>query len=120
MTAVPLWDIPAPTETFRERSEIIKQVDAALATGKATALKGMPGVGKPQMARRFAQSRRQQYDAGIWIVAETGNAILAALGALASQLGVIPQNDPKVTAQQVIEQFCKLHGRWLVVFRQRT
>jgi hypothetical protein len=57
-----VWNIPRPTYHFQERPELIDKIDSALARRGATALTalhGLAGIGKTEMARHFAEIRRE-------------------------------------------------------------
>ncbi len=62
------------------------------AHGKA-ALQGMPGVGKTQLAMKYAAIHRQDYAAGLWVSAASREALLSGFAALAGVLHLPEQNE---------------------------
>ena len=86
-----VWAIPSPTRNFQDRPELIAKINDALSqnrTAALTALHGMGGIGKSQLARRFAEQRQDQYAIGAWLEAESDASLYAALGTLGRQLGL--------------------------------
>jgi tetratricopeptide (TPR) repeat protein len=113
-----LWTIPRPTQNFQERPELIAQIDAALERRPATALTalhGLGGIGKTQMARRYADLRRDRYAAGVWIASEGRPAILTSFAELVPMLGVSVQKEQEATAELAMAALCERQP-WLVVF----
>jgi tetratricopeptide (TPR) repeat protein len=112
------WQIPLPTQNFRERPDIVAKIDQALKAGRATALvalRGLGGIGKTQLARRYADLRRTKYHAGVWIAAQSPADIVASLAGMAGAFGVAPDKDQEETARRVVAQVCA-SPRWLAVF----
>ncbi|HUM92587.1 MAG TPA: ATP-binding protein, partial [Candidatus Competibacter sp.] len=62
------------------------------AHGKA-ALQGMPGVGKTQLALKYAERHRQDYAAGLWVSAASRETLLSGFAALAGVLGLPERNE---------------------------
>ena len=86
-----VWAIPSPTRNFQDRPELIAKINDALSqnrTAALTALHGMGGIGKSQLARRFAEQRQDQYAIGAWLEAESDASLYAAIGTLGRQLGL--------------------------------
>ena len=113
-----VWNIPRPTQNFQDRPELMNRMDAALArSGRTalTALHGLAGIGKSQMARHFADLHRAEYAAGVWINAESEISLLSSFSALAPLLGVAPEKDQQVLTAQAINAL-SAREKWLVVF----
>lgn len=113
-----VWDFPRPTRHFRERPDLMRKIDAALAAGHTTALTamhGLGGIGKSQLARHFAAERMEQYRCGAWINAETPTAMLASFEQFARQLGIAVEKDPLHTAAAVRNALVGLQP-WLLIF----
>ena len=118
-SAVPIWDIPAPTGHFRERPELTRAIEAALAPSQATvaltALNGLGGIGKTQLARHFATSRDKDYKIGVHILADNTASIWSGFASLAGRLGFAELPDQQETAVHAINAICAREP-WLVVF----
>lgn len=113
-----VWSIPRPTEHFQDRPELIAQIDAALdnsAITALTALHGLPGIGKTQMARKFAELRRERYRLGVWIESETEASLLASFSAVSRLLGWPPDQDQRAEALRVINEI-SAREPWLAIF----
>ncbi|MBM3739979.1 MAG: hypothetical protein FJW39_29825 [Acidobacteria bacterium] len=99
-----IFDIPRPTEHFQDRPELLAQIESALATPGVsvtaiTALHGLGGIGKSQLARRYAHLHPDRYQVAAWLDAETEVALMAGLGRLASLLRLPPEQDQRALAQ---------------------
>ena len=113
-----VWTIGPPTQHFQDRPEMIAAIDAALARNTVTALTalhGLGGIGKSQLARRFAEQRSDRYQLGVWLEAETTLSLLGSLAALAPLLGLPPEQDQPTMAARVLNTLCAREP-WLVVF----
>jgi tetratricopeptide (TPR) repeat protein len=112
-----IWAIPLPTHTFQDRPDLIAQIDGSLKKGVTalTALHGLGGIGKTQLARRYAQERHERYKLGVWIEAETEVSLMSSLSALAPLLGVPVEQDQKAMAARMLNEL-STHEPWLVIF----
>ncbi len=102
-----VWNIPRPTEHFQDRPDLIALMDAALDKSKVTALTalhGLAGIGKTQLAQRFAEIRRERYKLGVWIAAETEASLLAGFSAVARLMGLPPEQDQRALAERVVSE----------------
>jgi hypothetical protein len=75
----------------------------------------MGGIGKTQMARSFAELRRERYPLGVWIESETEASLLASFSAVARLLGWPPEQDQRAQAERVINEI-SARQPYLVVF----
>jgi hypothetical protein len=65
--------------TFGFRDELLVQLGTVLAERGAVVLCGLAGVGKTQVAARYAAERRGDFDLGWWATAENRLSLLASL-----------------------------------------
>lgn len=84
---------------FWGREDIISRIDGALFVEKSRrsslrffALCGMGGVGKTQIALRYANSCRTKYDAVFWVSADNQITIEQSFRGIARTLGLIEQH----------------------------
>jgi hypothetical protein len=99
------WTIPPPVRSFTGRhdqlaalrTQLIGQGTATLAP--TTALTGMAGIGKSQLALAYAQRHRGDYTLGWWVPAETELGLLTALADLGVVLG-LPERLPPSRASR--------------------
>lgn len=123
--------IPERNKNFTGRTEIFEQLHHALATditalvatapdASPTALQGMGGVGKTQVAIEYAWRYRSEYDLVWWIPADQSVLVRSSLAALASRLGL-----PAPTATGIEEAAAAVlealrrgepYKRWLLIF----
>ena len=110
-------NVPARNDYFTGREAILDEVHAALANRGRAMLSGLGGMGKTQIAIEHAHRRRDDYDAALWVTAETETALSSGYARLAQVLG-LPQKDEQ--DQQVIVDAVKrgleTHDGWLLVF----
>ncbi len=63
--AKPPFTAPRPTHAFVGRQQLIADVQATLSQSKVTALWGMPGIGKSEVAKMVAHSLREKFPDGV-------------------------------------------------------
>lgn len=117
----PLWQVPFKRNPcFTGREAILARLYAALhAKGRASvtqALCGLGGVGKTQTALEYTYRFRDQYQAILWVRAETRDLLLADLAALAPLLGVASQGESDQSqAVQAVRHWLSTHLGWLLI-----
>jgi Tfp pilus assembly protein PilF len=122
-----IFEVPhRPNPHFRGRRDQLDRLAAAFDAGAgpavlAQAIQGLGGVGKTQLAARYAHEREADY-AGVWWVQAEGAASLAAgYAALAARLGLpLPDGaEPDAVVAAVrgfLEGTAEAGERWLLVF----
>ena len=93
----------------------------AVAVTQVDAIHGLGGVGKTQLAARYARLHRDDYDVIWWLRAEQPVTLRADLAALAVALGprrCRGQTSP--TRSRPPRGWLARHGRWLLVFDNVT
>lgn len=116
-----IWNIPTPVSSFTGRQVELDLLHQQLAADKSaalvptTAIYGLGGIGKTQLALAYASQWRAEYELGWWIPAETPLGILGALTELATALGLPHDLSPKLLASRVRNELSD-RGRWLLVF----
>jgi tetratricopeptide (TPR) repeat protein/transcriptional regulator with XRE-family HTH domain len=110
----PHWSVPLPRNPFfTGREQILETVhrqlggSTAVALTQSSALSGMGGVGKTQIALEYAYGHALDYSAVFWIGAETVESIISSLLRIAEVLQ-LPQRDDQ-DQQRVLAAV----GRWL-------
>ena len=99
-----VWAIPSPTRNFQDRPELIAKIDQSRLqhrTAALTALHGMGGIGKSQLARRFTEQHQDQYAIGGWLEAESDASLYAALGTVGRQLGLPDEPNQQTYALRI-------------------
>ncbi|WP_156249748.1 FxSxx-COOH system tetratricopeptide repeat protein [Lentzea aerocolonigenes] len=120
----PVWgNVPPRNPNFTGRRELLEQLGKRLTAGGTTAvlpsaLHGMGGIGKTQMATEYIYRHSQDYDLIWWIEAARVTQIRASLTDLARQLG-LPGASESNTAVPAVREALRLgrpFRRWLLVF----
>ena len=90
-----IFNVPVMTRTFVGRERALEQLargpagDGAVAVTQVDAIHGLGGVGKTQLAARYARMHRGDYDVIWWLRAEQPATLRADLAALAVALGLV-------------------------------
>src|SRR5581483_10788013 len=101
---------------FTGRETVLRQLHESL-SNSPQALSGLGGIGKTQTALEYAYRYAYEYQAILWVRAETREALLASLAVYAHQfsLPVQYEQDPYRVAKMVI-QWLTNQTHWLLVF----
>src|SRR5947209_9160064 len=85
-----IWQVPLPRNpNFTGRAELLEQVHTTLSqsgTAAVTALAGLAGIGKTQLALEYAYRYASDYDLIWWVRAETETSLAGDLAALSARL----------------------------------
>ena len=97
--SLPCYCIPSGISgRFYGRENVIKSIEEALqprqnaSNIRSFALYGMGGVGKTQIALRYATSHRNDYDAILWISADNSIKMAQSFLEVAQRLELMPDN----------------------------
>jgi tetratricopeptide (TPR) repeat protein/DNA-binding XRE family transcriptional regulator len=119
----PYWHVPLPRNLyFTGREEVLKTlhtqlgVDQAVALTQSSALHGLGGVGKTQIALEYAYRYTLEYSAVFWVTAETDEQVVAAFLCIAEVLQ-LPQRANKEQQQVIaaVQRWLSTHGQWLLI-----
>ncbi|HEY7416377.1 MAG TPA: tetratricopeptide repeat protein, partial [Ktedonobacteraceae bacterium] len=123
-TFPPYWSVPLPRNLFfTGREEILKKLhtqlrsEQVIALTHASALHGLGGVGKTQIALEYAYRYALEYSAVFWIGAETEEQIILSLLHIAEVLR-LPERDTKDQQHMVaaVQRWLATHGQWLLIW----
>ncbi|HVV23271.1 MAG TPA: FxSxx-COOH system tetratricopeptide repeat protein, partial [Pseudonocardiaceae bacterium] len=120
----PVWgNVPPRNPNFTGREELLEQLGKRLTAGGTTAvlpsaLHGMGGIGKTQIATEYIYRHLQDYDVIWWIEAARQTQIRASLTELARQLGLGGATEANTAVRAVREALRtgRPYRRWLLVF----
>jgi tetratricopeptide (TPR) repeat protein/DNA-binding XRE family transcriptional regulator len=120
----PHWSVPLPRNPFfTGREEILEALHAQLSGSQVTALTqssalhGLGGVGKTQVALEYAYRHALEYSAIFWIGAETDEQIVASLLHMAETLQ-LPEREDKDQQRLVtaVQRWLTTHNQWLLIW----
>jgi hypothetical protein len=112
----------APNSAFTGRDAELKDLrkklyeGAAAAVTQAVVVHGLGGVGKTMLAVEYAWKYMGDYDAVLWVNADSSAALDAGLAALAPVLG-LPETDEREHLNQTkaVLTWLRDHERWLLI-----
>ncbi|MGA6164422.1 FxSxx-COOH system tetratricopeptide repeat protein [Amycolatopsis magusensis] len=119
----PIWgNVPPRNPNFTGRGELLGQLAKRLNSGTTavlpSALHGLGGIGKTQMAAEYIYRHLPDYDLVWWIDAAHTTQIRAGLTQLAAALGLPGSSEANIAVPAVIEALRtgRPFRRWLLVF----
>jgi tetratricopeptide (TPR) repeat protein len=120
-----IFNVPPRSPNFTGRGELLQSLrrqlgdTAASAVVQASAVHGLGGVGKTQLAIEYAHRFASDYDLVWWIPAEQPSSVSGRLSMLARRLGL-----PELPSleEQVAALFDELgqRDRWLLIYDNAT
>jgi tetratricopeptide (TPR) repeat protein len=120
----PFWKVPMPSNPyFTGRDAFLHELHARFQAERQAAvmrpqiLCGLGGIGKTQAALEYAYRFRNDYQAVLWVGAETPETLLADYRALA-QLFELPEqaSTNQVVVQDAVKRWFQGHTNWLLIF----
>jgi hypothetical protein len=125
----PVWNVPGRLASFTGRMDLLERIEEFLrqpeprdAVGPVvavTALRGMGGVGKTQLAIEYAWQHAEDYLLVWWIDAEQSGLLGEKVAALASRLNLPSSGVVAEDATAVLSQLAH-RTRWLLIFDNAT
>lgn len=120
----PYWLVPwKRNPLFTGREELLKalhirlEVKQGIALAQPSALHGLGGIGKTQIALEYAYRHALEYSAIFWIRAETPESIISSLWQIAELLQ-LPERDDEDQRHAVgaVQRWLSTHGQWLLIW----
>jgi hypothetical protein len=108
---------------FTGRDALLDELHAKLIDGRIalTAVRGMAGVGKTQLALEYAYRHAGDFDLVWWLRAEEPATLLEDYAALAEPLGMGKAGEAELAAlAEAVRQALTRRDRWLLVFDNAT
>jgi transcriptional regulator with XRE-family HTH domain len=120
----PHWSVPLPRNPFfTGREEILEALhtqlgaDRTVALTQSSALHGLGGIGKTQIALEYAYRYALEYSAVFWIEAETVTRITASLLRLAACLHLPERQEAdQLRMLAEIQRWLTTHHHWLLIW----
>jgi tetratricopeptide (TPR) repeat protein len=122
LASLPLvWNVPFPQKQFfTGREALLKRLHTQLRTAQTAALgqaiSGLGGIGKTQLAVKYAYRHQLEYRAVLWAYAETTEALTTSYTEIARLLQ-LPQKDAKEQEEiiQGVKDWLSNHQNWLLI-----
>ena len=120
----PYWSVPLPRNPyFTGREDLLSTLHTQLGAGQtmaltqSSALHGLGGVGKTQIALEYAYRHALEYSAIFWIGAETEEQIGSSFRQIAETLR-LPEREGKDQAALVtaVKRWLISHSQWLLIW----
>jgi hypothetical protein len=120
---VPIWNVPYPNNPLLTgREDVLKNLSEALKAGKTAAIaqpqaiSGLGGIGKTQTAVEYAYRHQDEYNAILWVKADTEASIIADFVILAGLLD-LPENQEQDQCKIVesVKHRFQDHADWLLI-----
>ena len=118
----PPWNVPFQRNPyFTGREDVLEKLHNALKSDKAAALaqaiSGLGGIGKTQTAVEYAYRYGSEYNAVLWVKADSREALISDYAALAHVLD-LPEKDAKEQnlAVVAVRRWLENNSGWLLVF----
>jgi len=120
----PLWNIPYQRNLFfTGREDVLKRLHDALTTGEATALtqpqaiSGLGGIGKTQTAIEYAYRYRSNYQAILWVKADSPETLVSDFVTIADLMKLAEkqeQDQNRIVAG--VKRWLEANTGWLLIF----
>lgn len=115
-----IWNVPFKRNPFfTGREEILSELHKSLASSQLQTLCGLGGIGKTQTVVEYAYRFCNEYDAVLWVNADTKESLLSSFSALADKR-IIDLHEQKANDQQkilnAVHHWLKEHTNWLLIF----
>ena len=119
-----IWNVPySPNPFFTGRDDLLAQLHTQLTSGQPTALtqtpsaiSGLGGIGKTQLATHYAYRYAQQYSAVLWARAESNDSLTASYSQIAELLKLPERtaSEQQITTNAV-KTWLQTHRNWLLI-----
>jgi tetratricopeptide (TPR) repeat protein len=117
-----IWNVPfRSTRFFTGRDELLDELRRTLQAGQPSvvSLHGLGGIGKTQLAVEYASAHSADYQAVLWVAADTQEALRSNVAALCDSdaLNLPERADEDQTKRlHAVLRWLLNHHRWLLVF----
>lgn len=120
----PHWSVLLPRNPyFTGREEVLEAlhaqlgIDQAVALTQSSALHGLGGVGKTQIALEYAYRHALEYSAVFWIGAETDGQVVTSFLHIAETLRLPErQNEDQQQVIAAVQRWLATHEQWLLIW----
>ena len=120
------WNVPfLRNPYFTGREQILQRLHRALAAeqtvalSQARAISGLGGMGKTQTAVEYAYRYAGEYEAVLWIRADSSETLVSDFAALATILALdlsVQQERDQQYVVSMVKRWLEKHSPWLLIF----
>lgn len=119
--STPIWNVPFHRNPFfTGREELFPVLHRRLTSGNMTALaqpqalSGLGGIGKTAITVEYVYRYRQEYEAILWIQAESWEMLISECVKVATLLGLPPEKKAEKAVED-IQNWLRQHHQWLLI-----
>ena len=111
------YNLPMSNDWFMGRKKELAEIDQNFADGcRMQILCGMGGMGKSQIARRFAYEHFRSYSFIHWINSSTIDSITECYKAFLAEKKIVPADDKAETICKAYTNYLDSHSDWLLIY----
>lgn len=101
---------------FMAREDLISNLRNELTQKATVALVGMPGVGKTQIAARYASMYKGDYSAVLWATADSDRSLCQSLAELVDVLELPEKHEPTQNIREnAVRKWLQKNSNWLLI-----
>ena len=97
-------------------TDMFRHLTDPLSRAPAFALYGQGGVGKTQLALKYAMDHCNEFDFILWVYAATSEKLAADFATIAQEVGVSKGTETLEQSREQLHKWFQKTNRWLLIF----